>query len=360
MSPPPGYLSVRPQEWATIPSPTQAVVGTVIIVSNGIAVLDLELNTWTYPDGPTSPCFGLAGTAAHVWVAEQTGILWHSSDRGATWTEVSGPSGMSGATTRASLSYAGSMVYLTMINDGLGSGTWGLNLDGTGSWDQVNSNADDVYDADTEDDRLWWCLYDAGEPIYSYREPISIFGTPVDPFPGPDSSNTSVHLGIRAVRGDKTTAFAYSGQAGVGVSPRIFRLFDADPNASDPTSTEVTIAGVGTGVNADILEVVSNGTAVLALTHNDDPSSDTNHVYRSIDAGGTWTEVLSEADQVLYEVDQHGSRLVSFSQETPGLVIVAWYDVATTSDVVKISADSGVIWTMSSDVGEGIRGVLVL
>lgn len=323
-----GFLSVRPQDWAT---PQATFTGDLYIAGNGVSRYDSNTATWTDLAPPPTVVVGLAASGDHVWIGGEDGTIYHSADRGATWgSDVGAPA--TGGFSRFCTDGTNLVVIQVDPNpyNAFASTDSVLSyrpLDGSGSWSSLHTSSASIpiRGGSVVGTRVWFAADDgSGNPIFKY---LTIGGAMVD------TDVTAVNassVAIQACSGNASIAYGCQAYDSAGPGPgKVWRFVDG-------TGTDVTPSGLPSGALAGVTSVASNAddTVVLA-THFENGIGLT--IYRSTNQGASWSAVYGP-----------NAAFVSNDQQSDiawSLTNAARVAVLTDNDSALISGDSGATWT---------------
>jgi hypothetical protein len=336
----PGFLSVRPGDWAQPAAADPApIVGSVYVASgNGIYVYDSAADTWT----DISPVVGwpfhaVAVAGENLWAVQTDTLhtLHHSGDAGQTWATVALP-GTDGTMDTLSAADDGATLVAVFNNDAssANNGVWTRPVDGTGAWSQARASGSTcIFNGDVAGSRLWLAIGGATR-TFAYQTPVA-GGSLTTVSGATGAGGTSAAISI--VPSDATKAYAC---VGFDFAPGPGKVFRCDGS----TGTDISPPGLPSSGAAGIVDVVSpNDQIVLALFWNN--TTDLHEIYRSTDQGATWSVVHS-----VTHASFNDFPALRLSRATAGLVVAAW------GTRLAISSDNGATWTDSS-VGQAAAAI---
>lgn len=323
----PGFLSVRPGDWA-VPPAVAGVVHAYIAADNaGVFAYTSETDAWT-DISPVAgwPFHAIAAYGAFIWAVQtdSTETLHHSSDSGATWGTVALPGSGDGAVETLSASNDGATVVLAYNGDSTASdGIYTRPMDGSGAWSQVSGVAGaTVFSAEMVGSRIWYAQQSGTAILIRY-----VIGGSVTTVSGA-VGEAGAAANVSSAPLDQTIAYAFEAFRAAG--SRIFRCVNG-------VGTDVSIPGSPTTTQALIVGAASaDGTVVVALFH-DNTGANTTTIYRSDDGGTTWASVHTAAG--LAQSNWPGVR---WSPTVTDQVVASW------GDRIAISHDAGLTWTDSA------------
>ncbi len=320
----PGFLSVRPQDWATI---TPIASGTLLVAAGD--VLSKSTNggdAWTtLVTGANSLVFDVTSDGQSIYAVEAQAsvneIVHKSLDGGATWSTIGPIRGTSHPAIDGVAVADASLVYVA-YDDGE---IW-FTANGGSSWAQTTSLVDAFFPLRTTAGKLWTgSLADFGNTVYQMNHDGS-------------SSVTYTVAAHNVHPVSDALAFAYDGPY---ESTSLFRLTSG--SATDITPSGSLSGGWFFGADSP------DGTVICAIV-TDGINAE---MWRSIDSGATWAKVHDDIQLAPFD------PLLGIMLAVDDSNTARWFSVGLT-DTLWRSMDSGVTWTQIAGPGDTVTDLRVV
>jgi hypothetical protein len=326
-----GFLSVRPGVWAQ-PAPAGPAVPAGSIWYGGgvgLALYDPVANTMA-----DTTVWAVAASSDHVWASVKQGYprtLWHSTDRGLTWTAVSFPATDSNSGIET-LWVSGSLLVASMYDEfGVGNQILTRPIDGSGGWTEVFDNGVGyVWGAQIVGTRAWfWRNNSSTARVLAYGPSGGGSATDVSGFP---TGSNAVIL-PQAVQSNQSVCYACYAFSSSGVNAsRVIR-------AVDNVGTNVSPFAAPTGTpTANFLDASPNSdeSVVLAAYRQ----STTHQLWRSTNQGASWTNVTPSG----LSLNAGPWPIIRWGRTEPGMAVVLG------TNHLWVSTDAGLTWTQSTNL----------